>query len=67
MGIQLIIQLLSNIRFCNYILLFEFDYIIKEINGREKIVLQKKILDYSFFLATLCTYCVFCIVLIKSE
>lgn len=36
MGSQVVIQLLSNIRFYNDILLFEFEYVIKEIKRRER-------------------------------
>lgn len=36
MGSQLIIQLLSNIRFYNDILLFEFESVIKEIKRKQR-------------------------------
>lgn len=66
MGSQLIILLLSKIRFYNNILLFQFEYIIKEIKeDKEKIVLHKNILDDCFFLVTICTHHAFCIAFIK--
>lgn len=36
MGSQLIVQLLSNIRFYNDIVLLEFEYIMKEIKRRQR-------------------------------